>query len=164
LVNKATITKAGKVSRQEWLGLEKEWTPNDLRKTARTKLAQLKCPSDVAERIVNPAIYGTQKTYNLYEYADEIQSWLTTWSDKLEEMLATGAVTIRQTDEKYNVEELRELVASMPLTKAGKRLGISDNAVKKRCIKHGIVLKEEGSPCSVSPCQSHSFQSIRLVR
>lgn len=38
-------------------------------------------------------------------------------------------------------EELEKLVTELPLTQIGIRFGVSDNAVKKRCIKLGIVLK-----------------------
>lgn len=44
---------------------------------------------------------------------------------------------------KFNVskEELMSFVAEKPLSEIGKMFGVSDNAIKKRCVKLGIELK-----------------------
>jgi integrase len=138
------------ITRSKYLGL-KQWDPNSLRKTVRTNLSPLKCPPDIAERIINHSLGKMDQIYNLYGYAVEKQEWLGKWSDKIGALLATSAPapgiasdSIRQTDEKYDVEELKHLVATMTLTAVAKKLGITDNAVKKRCQKHGIPLPPQG--------------------
>jgi len=54
----------------------KSWAPNDLRKTARTKLAALGCPFEVAESILAHKLPGVSGLYNQYEYKDERRFWL----------------------------------------------------------------------------------------
>ena len=38
-------------------------------------------------------------------------------------------------------EELENLIDKYPMTTVGKMLGVSDNAVRKRCILLGIIFK-----------------------
>lgn len=59
------------------------WSPHDLRRTGRTMLSQLGCPTDVAEAILGHAQPGIQGVYNLNKYDSERRKWLTLWSDKL---------------------------------------------------------------------------------
>jgi integrase len=59
------------------------WSPHDLRRTGRTMLAQLGCPTDVAESILGHVQPGVQGVYNLHKYDAERRHWLTLWSDKL---------------------------------------------------------------------------------
>jgi len=70
------------------------WSPHDLRRTGRTMLAQLGCPTDVAESILGHVQPGIQGTYNRHQYDAERRHWLTLWADKLNS-LAT-AVCHRQ--------------------------------------------------------------------
>lgn len=67
------------------------WSPHDLRRTVRTMLAGLGCPSDVAESILGHVQPGIQGVYNLHEYDTERRHWLQLWSNKLES-LVTPAV------------------------------------------------------------------------
>lgn len=60
------------------------WAPNDLRKTARTLLASLRCPYEVAEAIIAHKIPGVGGLYNQYEYADEKRIWLTQLGEHLD--------------------------------------------------------------------------------
>lgn len=63
------------------------WTPHQLRKSARTLLAQLGCPNEVGEAILGhmqPEIVGT---YNAYTYDAERLHWLAKLSDYLEELV-----------------------------------------------------------------------------
>ncbi len=62
------------------------WSPHDLRRTGRTMLAQLGCPTDVAESILGHVQPGIQGAYNLHRYDAERRHWLTLWSDKLESL------------------------------------------------------------------------------
>lgn len=41
-------------------------------------------------------------------------------------------------------EELRDLVNKMPIVKVAKIFRVSDNAIKKRCVKYGIKTKPQG--------------------
>lgn len=143
-------------TRSEWLGLSEEWTPNDLRKTARTLLSKIGCDSDIAERIINHQKAGVRKIYDLYEFDKEKEYWLKKLSEEIERIVGgvgdssdgSGVDSIgneiRMTDAAYDVEELNKLVAQMPLTEVARHLGISDNAVRKRCKKHGVELKPQG--------------------
>lgn len=145
LVNEGRTTKDQLVTRPKWLGLRKKWTPNDLRKTARTKLTGLRCPKDIGEAILNHMKEEVHGTYDLHEYDEEKKDWLTAWSERLESLLnVEKTATVRLTDESYDAKELETLVAQMSLTEVGRRLGITDNAVRKRCKKHGIELKPQG--------------------
>jgi hypothetical protein len=65
------------------------WSPHDLRRTGRTGLSQLECPTDVAEAILGHVQPGVQGDYNLHRYDKERRRWLTLWSDKLS-ALAVG--------------------------------------------------------------------------
>lgn len=144
------------VTRSEWLGLAEEWTPNDLRKTARTLLSKIGCDSDIAERILNHQKAGVRKIYDLHQFDNEKEYWLTKLSEEIERIVGgvgdssdgSGGDSIgneiRMIDAAYDVEELKKLVAQMPLTEVGRQLGISDNAVRKRCKKHGVELKPQG--------------------
>lgn len=59
------------------------WSPHDLRRTGRTMLAQLGCPSEVAESILGHVRPGVEGIYNLHAYDSERRHWLTLWSDRL---------------------------------------------------------------------------------
>jgi integrase len=63
------------------------WSPHDLRRTGRTMLSQLGCPTDVAEAILGHVQPGVQGVYNLNSYDAERRRWLTLWSDKLDSLI-----------------------------------------------------------------------------
>lgn len=65
------------------------WTPHDLRRTVRTGLARLQCPSDVAEAVLGHAPKGIEGTYNLHRYSAECKRWLQVWADHMDS-LTTG--------------------------------------------------------------------------
>lgn len=60
------------------------WSPHDLRRTARTMLASMGCPSEVAEAILGHVQPGIQGVYNLYRYDAERRIWLTKQSNRLD--------------------------------------------------------------------------------
>lgn len=62
------------------------WAPHDLRRTARTFLASLKCPRDVAEVILGHMLEGVEGDYNRYSYDKERRVWLRRLSDYLEKL------------------------------------------------------------------------------
>jgi len=59
------------------------FTPHDLRRTGRTKLAQLGIKIDIAERILNHARERMEATYNVHDYIDEKREALGKWAKYL---------------------------------------------------------------------------------
>lgn len=64
------------------------WAPHDLRRTARTQLASLGCPDEVAEAVIGHMPSGIKGVYNRYAYDKERREWLTKLSDRFEELAA----------------------------------------------------------------------------
>ncbi len=62
------------------------WAPHDLRRTARTVLSFLGCPSDVGEAILGHALPGVEGIYNLHRFDAERLAWLTKLSERLEHL------------------------------------------------------------------------------
>lgn len=62
------------------------WAPHDLRRTSRTLLAALECPSDAGEVITGHMLAGVEGTYNRHTYDKERQFWLKRLSDHLEKL------------------------------------------------------------------------------
>jgi integrase len=56
-----------------------EWRLHDLRRTFRSGLSRLKIPPHVAERVIAHVPPGIQRTYDVYEYADEKRDALERW-------------------------------------------------------------------------------------
>lgn len=68
------------------------WTPHDLRRTVRTGLSRLQCPSEVAEAILGHSRKGIEGTYDLHRYESECREWLQKWGDNLNELSNNGAI------------------------------------------------------------------------
>lgn len=66
------------------------WTPHDLRRTARTGLSRLGCPSEVAEAILGHSRSGIEGTYNLHGYENECCEWLQRWADHIDELYSSN--------------------------------------------------------------------------
>ncbi|HIE5947061.1 TPA: tyrosine-type recombinase/integrase [Burkholderia cepacia] len=62
------------------------WSPHDLRRTARTMLAALGCPHDVAEAVLGHVQPGVAGVYNRHHYDRERREWLTRLSQFLDEL------------------------------------------------------------------------------
>lgn len=62
------------------------WAPHDLRRTARTRLSAIGCPSDVAETIIGHMLPGVEGVYNQYTFDAEKVVWLKRLSEHLEEL------------------------------------------------------------------------------
>lgn len=62
------------------------WAPHDLRRTSRTLLASLGCPSDVGEVILGHMLEGVEGVYNRHTYDKERRLWLEKLSDHLEKL------------------------------------------------------------------------------
>jgi len=65
----------------------KHWTPHDLRRTVRTGLSRLGCPSEVAEAILGHSKSGIEGTYDLHSYEPECKKWLQLWADHLDHLM-----------------------------------------------------------------------------
>lgn len=66
-----------------------DWTPHNLRRTARTLLAALGCPREVGEAIVGHMPELIEATYNVHTYDAERRLWLARLADHLD-ALAVG--------------------------------------------------------------------------
>lgn len=62
------------------------WSPHDLRRTARTFLAALGCPDSAAEAIIGHMQPGVKGIYNLHTYDKERREWLTRLDQHLESL------------------------------------------------------------------------------
>ncbi|WP_028300748.1 tyrosine-type recombinase/integrase [Oceanospirillum beijerinckii] len=63
------------------------WTPHDLRRTVRTGLSRIGCPSEVAEAILGHAKKGIVGTYDLHRYEPECREWLQRWADYMDDLI-----------------------------------------------------------------------------
>lgn len=71
----------------EMLDIE-HWTAHDLRRTCKTGLSKLGCPSAVAEAIIGHTKGGIEGVYNLYQYELECKEWLQKWADHLDVLMS----------------------------------------------------------------------------
>lgn len=72
---------------QLWPKNMKDWNPHDLRRTLRTNLSRLGCPTDIAEAVLGHSKKGIEGTYNLHTYEKECAIWLQKWADYLENLM-----------------------------------------------------------------------------
>lgn len=75
-----------KAMRRHWeeeIGLPEAATPHDMRRTVRTRLAELGVEDIIAERVLAHKLQGIVKVYNHYAYDKEKRSALETWEKKL---------------------------------------------------------------------------------
>lgn len=72
---------------QLWLDTIEDWSPHDLRRTVRTGLSRLRCPSEVAEAILGHSRKGIEGTYDLHGYESECKEWLQKWADHLDALV-----------------------------------------------------------------------------
>jgi integrase len=81
-----SITRAARTAR-ELLSM-KDWTPHDLRRTARTGFARIGISDAVGERILNHAA-GDRMTavYNRHNYLLEMRTALDAWAARVEQLL-----------------------------------------------------------------------------
>jgi integrase len=59
------------------------FTIHDLRRTVRTRLAQLRVPAVVAELVIGHSQRGLARIYDQHAYLDEMREALVAWEDKL---------------------------------------------------------------------------------
>ena len=69
------------------IGIETHFTPHDLRRTLRTKLAELGVSDIVAERVLGHKLQGMMAVYNQHSYDIEKRQALLKWEGRLQEIL-----------------------------------------------------------------------------
>lgn len=69
----------------------KDWAPHDLRRTARTLLADLGCPYEVGEAILAHRLPGVAGDYNKAKHMQARVEWLTKLGEYLDELMAAKA-------------------------------------------------------------------------
>src|SRR5215472_13506869 len=83
--------KIAEIRRREKRPAMPAWTFHDLRRTARTLLAELKVDRDTAERCLGHAIGGIEAHYNHHKYHQEKIEALTKLADHVERMTRSAA-------------------------------------------------------------------------
>lgn len=68
-----------------------DWAPHDLRRTARTLLADLGCPYEVAEAILAHTLPGVAGVYNRAQYDSAKIEWLNKLGDHIDSLAAAQA-------------------------------------------------------------------------
>lgn len=69
------------------IGMQGAFTPHDLRRTLRTKLAELGVSDIVAERVLGHKLQGMMAVYNRHGYDTEKRQALALWERRLREIL-----------------------------------------------------------------------------
>ena len=69
------------------MGTKEAFTPHDLRRTLRTKLAELGVSDIVAERVLGHKLQGMMAVYNRHAYDMEKRQALSLWEQRLHEIL-----------------------------------------------------------------------------
>ena len=85
------------------LGLE-PFTTRDLRRSARSRLAALDTPNDVARKIMNHALEGIDRVYDTHSYLPQMQQALNALSDNIQQIVATSSY--HQLSHRYQGERL----------------------------------------------------------
>jgi integrase len=74
----------------------KPWTPHDLRRSVRSGLSRLGCPSEVGEAVLGHSKKGIVGTYDLHQYESECRNWLQVWADHLDGLVSDNVVPINK--------------------------------------------------------------------
>ena len=69
------------------MGFEERFTPHDLRRTLRTRLAELGIDDVVAERVLGHKLQGIMAIYNRHGYDKEKRQALERWEKKLRQII-----------------------------------------------------------------------------
>lgn len=100
-VTRHAVTRAVARHWSQIEGIQEKFTPHDLRRTMRTRLAELKADDIVAERLLGHRLQGMLAIYNQHPYTDEKRDIMMRWESRLQGIIR-GAE-----DEKSNVIQLR---------------------------------------------------------
>ena len=69
------------------MGIDARFTPHDLRRTLRTRLAELGVSDVVAERVLGHKLQGILGVYNRHSYDTEKRQALALWERRLSAIL-----------------------------------------------------------------------------
>lgn len=75
---------------EEEMGFEEPFTPHDLRRTFRTRLAELRIDDIVAEKVIGHKLQGMLGVYNRHDYENEKREALEKWEKKLRFIVGLG--------------------------------------------------------------------------
>jgi len=78
-MTRAALSRALRRHWQEIEGIEKTFSPHDLRRTMRTRLAELGVDNVIAERVLGHKLQGILAVYNQYPYDKEKRQALEKW-------------------------------------------------------------------------------------
>jgi len=82
------------------VGAVPRWTFHDIRRTVRTRLAELRVPDHIAEIVIGHARKGLARIYDQHKYAAEVRDALTLWAARLHSIVspppATNVVEMQQ--------------------------------------------------------------------
>lgn len=84
------------------------FTTRDLRRSARSRLAALNTPNDVARKIMNHALEGIDRVYDTHNYLPQMQHALNALSDSIEHIIAAESYHLlehRYPGEKLQLDE-----------------------------------------------------------
>ncbi|MDP0495283.1 MAG: hypothetical protein Q7Q73_03655 [Verrucomicrobiota bacterium JB024] len=122
-----------------------EWVSDILRHTSISY--QIERDEDIGKVATRN---GTSDSMIMLHYRDVVenpQDVTAYWRlspDVVEKVTLKGSLPDQQSVKWPDDKELAKLVFEKPLTRLAKDLGISDNAIRKRCIKRGIKLPKNG--------------------
>lgn len=80
----------GRCGEHAGLGLAK-FTPHDLRRTVRTRMAAVGIDEVVAERVLGHTLPGIAKVYNRHDYEAQMRQALTAWERLLSTIIGVAA-------------------------------------------------------------------------
>ena len=87
--NPVSTRALAKALRRHWseIQIEKAFTPHDLRRTLRTRLAELGVSDIVAERVLGHKLQGIVAVYKQHSYDTEKRQALFLWEQRLKEIV-----------------------------------------------------------------------------
>ena len=77
-----SLSKAILRNRQD-MGIETPFTPHDIRRTVRTRFAELKVKEFIGERVLGHKLEGMLAVYNQHDYLPEKRQALEAWEKRL---------------------------------------------------------------------------------
>ncbi len=87
-IGKAILRHWGKDEEgNDEIGLDAPFTPHDLRRTVRTRLAEIGISDVIAERVLGHKLQGLLAVYNQHSYDAEKRQALARWEQRLSEIL-----------------------------------------------------------------------------
>jgi integrase len=84
-----TMRALSRVITRHWkeIGFQEKFTPHDLRRTVRSKLAELGEPDHIAERVLGHKLQGVMAVYNRHSYDQEKRETLERREARLKEII-----------------------------------------------------------------------------